>query len=435
MIINIKNIRQPLALGLRWLTATHSEVDYLKDKDSLGYGFVNKTHANKKGHYRCAVLTGDDNDKAISLAGLLADKYENLVFIHKIQPDLYWVCIVKQHEIWNELDLRDSTAGDYLCTKDDAEEIVQIAQDMFTESEISFKEIVYVSTQAEHDFSQYKSIKLSDLLSNTKKFYSKYKISLLKSHKKKIKAIVTYLIILILMVIAGIYLYSSQNASARERNRLQQQLLEKQRAERDRINYTVSLLNNILQNQGSRAITHVMNMVGKLSMQSAGWNIKEIKYASFNPEVLSVSLARGQYGDILTFKNSYAKNTINENISSDNNSGTKTLKFTDNQWSLTVTEADRKNIENIISDNSQTVRYKVIAIGQRMNLNFDTGPEQADRFNFSHSSFGLNGKDTWNLRKIQYILQKFPTVTITSVDMSVGEHNSIAWSIKGEIYG
>lgn len=435
MIINIKNFSRPFALGLRWLVATRNEVDYLKDKENLSYGFVNSTQAHSKSNYKAVVLTGNEHDNAVSLAGILADKYENLIFVHQIQPDLFWVCIIKKHEVWNDLDLGDRTAGDYICTKESADEIIKIAQDIFIENEIAYTKITYASTQAMEAFPQYQHIKLSDLLLNTKKSYKKYRIAWLQSHRKKIKRITTFLVILIVVVSGSIYLYSSQNAAAREKARILHMQMEQKREEQARLSYITGLESRINQNQGSRAIAHVLRMVGRLSLQSAGWSIQNISYSSDNSELLSIELNRGQYGDILSFQNSYLSNTIQENISSNNDSGSKILSFSDKQFSIPMTRADKDKIAKIISKPVPTVRYKLIAYGQRMQLNLTTGPIEKDQYHYNNSSFSIDGEDIWNLRKIEFILKQFPTITVDNIDMKISTDNKIAWSLKGKIYG
>src|SRR3990167_7894 len=433
MIINLKNVKQDFALGLRWLVATRTEVDYLKDKENLSYCFVNSIKGGKRTNYKCVVLTSHEHDKAISLAGLFAEKYEHLIFVHKVQSDLYWLCIIKNHEVCNDLDVGNFTAGDYLCNKESADEILQAVQDLFIESEISIKNIIFSSTQAQEDFPQFPELKLSDVVSGSKKYFSKYTITWLQSYRKKVKRIATFLIILIALIITGSYLYSSQNAAAREKARLLRIQMEREQAAHERLQYIQHLMNQIYQQQGSRSIDHVLQMVGRLSLESSGWRVTNIFYNSNPFDQLKVSLTRGIYGDILSFRHSYLKRTLQETILNDNNSGTKLLDFKELHASNQPNQKELEQIHTILLRSSNDQRYKLIAYAQRMNLQLTTDAVNTNRYNYVSTTFTMNGSGLWNMRKLQYIFNGFPTVVIQTADLKIDNENTISWTIKGVI--
>ena len=185
MLIKIKSFNQQFALGLRWLIASRDEIDYLKDRENLSYGFVEKIEKKSKSPYRSAVLTSNDYEKSVSLAGVLSEKYQDLILVHKIQNNNYWLCIIKDHRVWNELDLNGQTAGDYICSKNNAEKIIQLAQEAFDKEGIATKEVTYTTTQAQEAFSEFNTLSLTDALSGCKKYCVKYKIAWLQSYRKK----------------------------------------------------------------------------------------------------------------------------------------------------------------------------------------------------------------------------------------------------------
>lgn len=433
MLLRIKSVHQQFALGLRWLIASRDEIDYLKDRENLSYGFVNPIDPKVKSPYKAAVLTSNDYEKAVSIAGILSEKYQDLILVHKIQRNNYWVCVIKNHKIWNELDLRGHTAGDFICDKKNAKEIIELAQQAFSEEGIATEETTFSTNSAQEAFPDLAEINLTDMLEGCKKYYPKYKIGWLQSYKKKIKRLIVITSILVASIIGIFYIYSSQNAAARERARELKMQQEQQRKAEEKALYFRNLIQNIHKTHANQSIHQLMNLLNKLKMQSFGWEITNIQYDTKMNNQLNVELARTEFGDILSFKKAYKNNQVSEKISNDNNHGNKTLSFGEPIPSLTPDKEKAAIITGILANNEPEERYKFIATAQKEKLNFQTVAVKKQQYGFMSSDYTISGSGLWNLRKVEILMKQFPSATVDSVDIGVKD-NQISWKIKGTLY-
>lgn len=431
MLIKIKSFNQPFALGLRWLVASRDEIDYLKERENLSYGFVEKVE--KKSPYRSAVLISNEYDKSVSLAGVLSQKYQDLILVHKIQNNNYWLCIIKDHKVWNELDLNGQTAGDYICSKKNAGKIIALAQEAFEKEGINAKEVTYATTQVQESFPELDTISLLELLDGCKKYCQKYKIAWLQSYKKKIKRLIIIASLLVLTIIGITYIYSSQNAVAREKARQLKIQMEKQQKARQKALYFKNLEAKIYQEHGNRSIDHVLKLINNLGMQSSGWEITKIHYDEKNTSQLQVSLKRTEFGDILSFRNAYQANTVSETISSNNENGSKLLDFNQKITIPAISKAETEVIKQTLLNKEPVERYKFISAAQKAKIQFKTSSVKKQPYGFMTSGYSVAGEGLWNLRKLSIIMRQFPTATIDTIDFTIND-NKISWTTKGDIY-
>ncbi len=433
MLIKIKRFNQQFALGLRWLIASRDEIDYLKDRENLSYGFVNKIDQHAKSAYRSAVLTNHDYEKSISLAGILSEKYENLILAHKMQNNNYWICIIKDHKVWNELDLNGSTAGDYICDEKNAKKIIALAQETFSDDNLSADTFAYATQQAQEFFPNLEAISLTDILSESKKYYNTYKIIWLQSYRKKIKRLIVISSILLLSIAGIAYLYSSQNAAAREKAQQLKMQQERQRQAMQKARYLKNLETQIFTTHGPKAIHQALNLLNHLNMQSCGWKITHIDYQSKKNNQLELKLSRTNFGDILSFRTAYQDNAINQKIAPDNNNGSKTLEFGKATSNIQPSQSEIKLIKKMLANKEPEQRYKFIASAQNKQLSFQTSRIKKQSYGFMTSNYELSGEGLWELRKIEILMKRFPTTTVNNIAIDI-KNNKISWKIKGEIY-
>ncbi len=433
MLIKIKNFNHQFALGLRWLIASRDEIDYLKDRENLSYGFVDKLEKKSKSAYKSAVLTSIDYEKSVSMAGVFSEKYENLILVHKIQNNNYWLCIIKNHKVWNELDLNGQTAGDYICSKKNAEKIIELAIETFEESGIATQEITYATNQVQESFPELNTISLTEALSGCKKYCAKYRINWLQSYRKKIKRLIIIASILVTAIISITYIYSSQNAAAREKSRQLQIQLQKQEKARQKAQYFKNLEKKIHESDAERNIRHFLKLINHLNRQASGWEITNINYNSKNTNHLQISLNRTEFGDILSFRNAYKTTMVSENIASNNNKGSKVLNINQTFDLPKLSKAETDVIKKTLSNKEPIERYKFIAKAQKMQLKFQTSNVKKQRYGFMTSSYSVSGDGLWNLKKLEILMKQFPTATVESIKLDIKD-NKISWTTKGDIY-
>ena len=234
-------------------------------------------------------------------------------------------------------------------------------------------------------------------------------------------------------IIGITYIYSSQNAAAREKARQLRLQMERQQKAKEKAQYFKNLELKIHKNDASRSIHHVLGLINNLSMQSSGWEITKIHYDDKNTSHLQISLSRSEFGDILSFRRSYKSNMLSEKISNNNNSGTKVLNFNQEITIPAVVNAETAIIKRTLSNKEPIERYKFISIAQKAKIQFKTSNVKKQRYGFMTSNYSVSGQGLWNLRKLEIIMKQFPTATVSAIDFDIND-NKISWTTKGDIY-
>lgn len=436
MLLKLKDYNQPLAMGLIWAVATNDEINDFKKLENLQYGFINPTKAGKKSRYRLVTFTNQDDNNAVSFAGLLAAKYDNLIYLHRLNEHLYWLCIIKDHEVWNDIETNNGrTAGDLLCDRDTAFEMINSAKADLFASDQAADEICRCSELAHQTFPSLHPISFADLLAGTKTYQKNNKILLLDKYQLRVKRIVTILCVLGLVIGVLFYAYSRENAAARERARLQAIAAEQARRAEAKIQFTYDLRTRMQTQQGAIAIARTLATIRPIKTLEKGWRVTQLIYDLAKPHQLDVHLSRENYGDLLSFNDAYKTLTIDQHVNADNNSGTKRL-----QLKVRLPQAAPNsllsvaNINHILKKKYPIERYRLISNSQRLGFKLKLDAEQKNQFGYNYANFTLQGQGLWNLSKFQHLLAKYPTSFIEHISMTV-EHFNISWTLKGELYG
>lgn len=434
MIIESKQFHSPLAIGLRWLVATHSEIEYLKDRSDLQHGFVLPTPERATRKYKIAALASAEHDKSFSLAALLAQKFENLIFVHKLSNDFYWLCVIKNHRVWNEVDIGEQTAGDLLGNREKISAAVLMARDDFSEAGIDMQGSLFGSNLSDGEFTALTPSKFNEVIAGIRK-NNKFKIKLLENYRKKMRQIAMMIALVVISSVVVYYIYQTQNEAARTRALQAQQALAAQQAMQARINYFNQMDRKLDTQQGSKVIARFLSLLETLPLQSQGWQVSDMNYQANIPQLMKLQLVRGDYGDVLTFNQAFSSLAVAQAINSDNNSGNKTLQFKLAPITSQLTAAEETNYQKLLMEKQPTQRLALIAYTQRHAMQITIQALTTEQYQIQSSHFSLTGNQLWNLRKLQYIFKQFPTLVVDSIDVKVDADRKIAWQVEGDIYG
>lgn len=255
----------------------------------------------------------------------------------------------------------------------------------------------------------------------------------MQSYRKKIKRLVVIAGILVAAIIGITYIYSSQNAAAREKARQLQIQMEKQQKARQEAEYFKQLEEKIHKNNAAHNIRHALNLIKNLTMQASGWEITRIMYDSKKTDQLQIALKRTEFGDILSFRNAYTSQMTSEEIANNNDNGTKVLNFKEKFELPELSQAKIAVIKKTLSNKEPIQRYNFIANAQKMQLKFQTSTVKKERYGFMTSSYSVSGEGLWNLKKLEILMKQFPTITVESITLDIND-NKISWTTKGDIY-
>jgi hypothetical protein len=442
MLIELKKNRVSFALGMRWLIASNSEIEQIKDQSDMHYGFVLPHKMVKQSKYKLAVLTNVEHKNAYSLAGILADAFENLILIHKFSADFYWLCVIKNHHVWNEIDIGGQTAGDYIGDLDKVLEIYQLAKDHFSEEQIDISGNQFSSNITFNKLNQLninnknnetKEIKLLEFVDHLKR-PNKYRIKLVESYKKKLRQLAGLAFVVLMLGIGAYYVYSTQNAQAQARAAQQRAAMEAQAAVQRKLILVRNLELKVINQQGSKMIDQFIGILSQLTLESQGWAINQVEFYGNIPNQLQTHLTRSPYGNLLSFKQAYADKSKQKSINDDNNTGKKLLVFSP----MIIDPLDKTKqqmIDKILFNSSPDQRYEFISYIQTHQLEITVEKDHAGDYGIVDSHFTISGEGLWNLRKLQFIFNRFPSLVIESISMKITNTTNMSWTLEGVLYG
>ena len=432
MLFKLKNVKDQFAIGLRWAVDSRQGIEQIQFNNNLNYGVIAALKDKSFKRLKVAALTDDTYDKSICLAGLFAKAFDNLIFIHRLSDSLYWLCIVKEGEVWSGVDVDKATAGDYVDNYDAIKALVDVAVQDFEANGIEVASCLKCTDTAFSEFPQCENVDFFTLISKARKYKRQFIIRYLEPHKVIKQKIILVIIILVVFGSVSYFVYRNHIVHILLHNQEVQEEKRKAAALKAEQEYFKSIESKVRKQWGSAVIKNIMSLFNHLPLQSKGWSVTKISYVPSEPNTLKISLQRSSFGTLNSFIYAYTPAGQDGDVAKDNNSGSKTIQIDNGK--LESQEGFTLN-RSTITDKIPKNLYALISFMQvRQDLfDFRLGAKQQVPYGVHLTSFELSGSALWQLIQLEMAFEQFPTLVINNIDFMVTGYD-MSWQLKGEIY-
>lgn len=430
MLLKFAGIRKQYAIGMRWAVDDRRGIEAIQFNTNLHYGIMLDVREKNSRRLKLVALADDTHKKAICLAGLLANQYENLILVHRMSDVAYWVCIIKNHAVWTGVDVPKATAGDFVGGFVSVSEVIEIAKAEFVTDGVNLQNIVFCSETANEDFGDFQLVDFFTFITKLKKNRT-YVVRYLEPSKILLRKILLLAMFVIGLLIAGYYIQQKRLVTRLIYQQQIEQERQQQLARQAKADYFSHIQNTLHTRSGNVVVQNVFMLLQMIPLQSAGWNLVSSTYNSQDPRTMLVFLKRSEYGTLDSFLNAYSQSPTNGAIDSSNNSGRKTLTFSD----VKLQEATNKITEDFLTVQIPREAYRLISY---MQLNTDVYKFQLknktkSQYGVNSMTFSLAGDQLWQLMQLNTLLTEFPTLMISSISFTVNNFD-MSWALEGEIY-
>lgn len=432
MLLKLKNVKDQFAIGLRWAVDTRQGIEQIQFNNNLNYGVIIPLKDKTYKKLKLAALADDSYDKALCLAGLFSKTFENLIFIHRLNDTLYWLCVIKNGEVWSGVDLEKATAGDYVETYERIKFVVDVAVKDFESSGIAVADCLQCTDTAFSEFPQCQNIDFFTITTQARKYRRPFIIRYLEPHKVIRQKIILVAVIIIVLGSVSYFVYRNHILNVLLHNQQVQDAKRKAEELKLQEQYFKNLETKIQQQWGFAVIKNTMSLFSHLPLQSKGWQLSSVSYNPSQPNQLQLELNRSSFGTLNSFIYAYTPDGQDGKIANDNNSGSKTVRFKQDKL---LTEFDYVLNRNELTQKIPKNLYALISFMQvRQDIfNFQVSKEERERYNVHATSFELTGSALWQLIQLETAFEKFPTLIVTNIDFKVTNYD-MSWRLKGEIY-
>lgn len=432
MLFKLRNVKGQFAIGLRWAVDTRQGIEQIQFKSNLNYGIISSLKDKTYKKLKLAALTDDGYDKSVCLAGLFAKAYNNLIFIHRLSDSLFWLCIIKNGEVWSGVDLDKATAGDYVEGYEQIKKVVDQAIEDFKKSDIDLTGCLKCTDTAFSEFPQFTNVDFYTLISQARKYRRQNIIRYLEPYKVVKQKIMLVTVIIIIIGCVSYFVYRNHILHTLLHNQEVQEAKRKAAELKAKQQYFENFQKKIRQQWGYSVIKNVMGLFDQLPLQSKGWSLIAASYNPARPKQLQLELKRSNYGTLNSFVYAYTPDGKDGDVAKNSDSGKKTISinldhfYTQENYVLNKKELQQKIPKNL---------YALISFMQirKDMFNFQLAGEKKGRYGINSASFTLNGSALWQLIQLQDALAKYPTLIINNIDFKVINYD-MSWQLKGEIY-
>lgn len=434
MLLKFRDIKTKFAIGLHWVVDNMRGVDRIQTTFNLHYGITFKLKSTENKKYQLAALSDESHDRSVCLSGILAKFYPNLILVHRVSENLYWLCVIKNSVIWSGVDLANSTAGDYLDDYDSVKEVAEFAKQDFKEANLLEPDILLVTDTAQDGFPEFTPTNFIKLILKLEKNKRKFLIRYIEPRRAVIKKVVMIAVLLVILISGSSYVYHKKLVHRLLHNQQIQAERERQQKILAEQNFFAQLQNTLAQQQGAVVINRVMSIFRTLPLQSKGWALQTASYDAKKANTLKVDLTRSSYGTLNTFLYAYTPDGKDGEVGDDNNAGSKILTFDigDLQQVNDASEISRQILTGNVTNNL----YRLISYMQThgQDFQFSAGRAEVTSYDVHRSPVEISGQGLWRLKGMQQILTPYDTFVIDSIDFTVSGYD-MNWTLKGEIYG
>lgn len=433
MLIKLKEIKDTLAIGLRWAVDTRQGIEEIQLDNNLNYGIIfdlkNKTYRTLK----LTVLADESHDKSICLAGLFAKAYKDIIFVHRLSDTLFWLCIAKNGEVWSGADVEKATSGDFLHSYDKVAEVISLAKKDFHDAGIDVTRCLKCTDTAYEEFPDFEHVDFFHFFNKAKKYKRAYVIRYLEPLKVMRQKVLLALVIVMIFSGVGYFIYRNhvihqllnQREIAEAQARAQKVAAENK--------FFADLEKKIQHQWGYSALINVMLLFEQLPVHSYGWDLSKVSYSPNKPNHLEIGLKRSSYGTLNSFIYAYTPQGQDGTLSANNDSGEKSLTRSDIKLSVQDGYVlDRKSLQT----RTPIQLYSLISYMQLQGAHhytFSVTQKSNARYEVWDSQFTISGAKLWQLLQLRNAIKQFPTLVINDITFMVKE-SDMSWQIKGEIY-
>lgn len=433
MLLKFKNIKRTYAIGLRWAVDTRHGIELIADSVDMNFGFVIniKNPINKK--LKSFALAKQDHLKAISLAGTFSKAHDNFVLVHRLNEYYYWLCVIREGEVWSGVDVPKATAGDFIGDLEKVNEVLEFAKNDFEAIGIDMADICYCTDTAADDFKDYHNINFIEYILAANKYHRHFTIRYLEPTKIIVQKMTALLVVLAVIGGAFYYVYHRhvvEQMLHQKEIQHQQMLAEQKRAKET---YFKQLQSTIQAHWGYKVLGELMNEFKYVSLQSRGWSLSKASFDVNKSNQMQIALQRTDYGTVDTFLYAYTPKGEQGDLAKDNNSGTKVITFPaiKNAPVYNAAAVDQEELTQKVYHNM----YKLISYMQvgGQDFGFQLGKQETSKYGVHKAEFSVSAGSLWKLQKLQSVFKGYKTLVVTNVTFSVKNYE-MSWQLKGEIY-
>jgi hypothetical protein len=430
MRINVEGLKEDYAIALQWVVETRSGIETIQHSFNLTHGLIVELKGEKPKGLKYAGLVSESYDKSYALAAMLAKKHRNLILIHQVEHDGYWLCIIKDHEIWGGHDVGRLTAGDYIASKEELSVIIAMAKKDIAVDGVAFEDILKVSKETDGlDFAD-QVCDFSDVVKGVRSIRKKYRIKFLQPTKVLMQKLAMMAGVLVILLCVGVYAYHQRMEHQSFLAGLLQQKQAQLAKEKEKSDYFKGLQHTLHQEWGYKVVLELMGRLKSLGLQSEGWSIDTAQYNVAHANKITLNLDRTNYGTVDSFKQAYGEDLNVITLSGDNDKGKKVGVF---KTALFVPSYKGSVAEGELTSGKLSNRYHFISYLQMIGMDYTLLGENTSSYGVHSIAFEMKGDALWKLKKLESVFVRFKTLTVSSVDFKVQNYD-MSWDLKGDVY-
>jgi len=466
MLLKFTDMREKYAVGLRWGVESRRELEEIQFQLEMRYGFALPLKSeDKKNKLRFFALAGEDHDKAVSLAGVLSKQFHNLIFVHRIAETIYWLCVIKNGEVWMGSDVSTGTAGDFVgdigtikgiideakedflvsvLQKDsEASELIAdtkididsdfsetMTQTEVDETKVDWSSITYCSDSAWDDFQSFGKLNFVELLLKASKFKKDFTLRYMETSRAIMQRAILIACVVVAILGVAYYFIHVKKAQAYLQQLAHQKQIQQREATEAKEHYFKDLKQTLKMQWGYNVIGALMYQLAYLPLQSHGWEIVEAVYTGSSLQQIDLTLKRDSFGTVDSFLQAYTQQP--GRLSGSNDTGSKEMRFPNAYQPKLYPQAfsTKQLTETLPRQLYHLISYMQIA---GSSLSFAPGRASTSRYGVHYTDFALSGQTLWELKKAQLIFKQFPTLIVDQIFLTVHNYD-MAWELKGQIY-
>jgi hypothetical protein len=416
------------AVGLNWFAvSTAGEVEQFQREMEMNHGVLKMS---KEASVQSTVaLCGPEYEGQVSLAGMFAYAYENLLYVLATEykdangQPLFYLCAIKNHAV--------TVDGDLMGTRETiaplfAQNYADITADIDPSNMTCYGTGVDDTT-----FPGVNLVETHQVLDQALRYASQSTVKQLgqKGVSKTSAAILVFLSLGLGYLIYTFFL-SPPPPPPPPPPKAAPVAVAPVVPPRDPYQDFLSQFTASLSTQPRvTAIPSIVAALKKTSMAYSGWQVTTITFTGERPDTLTMNLVRAPFAnidDLMRFNDKGYFTRLEVDLP-----GTNAIA------DLPFVATDMKSIDpaaiTALSKTGSPLYFQLISAMQLNNLTFAADPQENNNY-FASTNVNFTGKGLWSLLAITKVLLPFETLAVKTIAITIdnGDYN---WTIEGVIYG
>jgi hypothetical protein len=415
------------AVGLNWFAvSTTGEVDQFQREMEMNHGVLKMS---KDSFVQSTVaLCGPEYEGQVSLAGMLAYAYENLLYVLATEykdangQPLFYLCAIKNHAV--------TVDGDVMGTRETIQSLFGQNYSEIT-ADIDPSNMTCYGTGVDDTlFPGVNLVETHQVLDQALRYATQ---STIKQLGKKGLSTASALMIVILFLGVGYLIYAffltpppPPPPPPKPAPVVAAPVVPK----RDPYQDFLTQFSATLATQPRVAvIPSIVTSVKQVPMAYSGWQVKTLTFAGDHPESFRLNLERAAFANV-------------DDLMALNDKGYFTHMEVDLPGAKAVADIPfvatdlnyiADSVVPTLSKTSAPHYYDLISALQLNNISF-SADELPNNTYFATMSIKLTGKGLWSLLAVSKVLMPFETLAVKNIAITIdnGDYN---WTIEGVIYG